>query len=89
MVTLKLQTENAFDLGFFYVFPQPATRILRDCALPPGKLWDAGCGMRVVNEILFSNPVPRIPQLAFVGCRLQDSGLYISLYIVLRKLNEY
>ena len=53
------------------------------------QLRDVGCRMRVLNEILFVNPIPRIPQPAFAGYRLRDSGLYISLYTVLRKLNEY
>ena len=64
------------------MFPQPATHILRDYALPKGKLRDAGCGMRVVNEIFLSNPVPRNPHFVglrvvaweIAGCELQDEG---------------
>ena len=64
------------------MFLQPATHILWDCLLPPGKLRDVSCGLRVVNEIFLSNPVPRNPHFAglrvasweIAGCGLRDEG---------------
>ena len=60
------------------MFPQPATRVLWDFLLLPGKLQDAGYGMRVVNEIFLSNLVPCNPH--FVGLRIAEREIKTSLF---------